>query len=119
MALERQGYRVVEAGSGPEAVDIVERDRTAIDLLVTDLVMPRQSGRELAAQLQKARPRLKVLFVSGHTDDTVLQPGGAASSTNFLAKPFTLAALAAKVRDVLDRPGPPAPPTSTGPGSRP
>jgi PAS domain S-box-containing protein len=110
IALERRGYRVVEAGSGAEAVEIVARDEKGIDLLITDLVMPRQSGRELAAQLQAGRPWLKVLFVSGHTDDALLQQGVAASSANFLAKPFTLVGLAAKVRDVLDRPTPGARP---------
>jgi PAS domain S-box-containing protein len=102
--LERYGYHVLEASSATEALDIVARARGVIDLLVTDVVMPGISGRELAERLQIVRPELKVLFMSGYTDDAVVRHGVLASEVSYLQKPFSPDALARKVREVIDSP---------------
>jgi len=100
--LAGQGYCVLEAPSGHSALQISEGHTGPIHLLLTDVVMPGMSGRQLAEHVVKMRPATRVLFMSGYTDDTmvhhrVLEPGAA-----FLAKPFTLDAIARKVREVLD-----------------
>jgi CheY-like chemotaxis protein len=82
---------------------MVEQEHsTRIDLLVTDVVMPRLGGSELAERLIAMRPDIKVLFTSGYTEDTVLRAGQFATGTYFLHKPFSPAALAQKVRSILD-----------------
>jgi CheY-like chemotaxis protein len=101
--LECLGYRVLEAASGPEALELFEASRAEIDLLMTDVVMPGLSGRELADALRVRQAGLKVLFHSGHTGDTVVCWGILHAEVAFLQKPFTLAALAKKVREVLDQ----------------
>ena len=103
MILETGGYTVLDARNGREGLALCEAHEGLIDLLVTDVVMPELSGRELAEGVLKLRPRMKVLFMSGHTQDAVLKEGvqkGAA----FLQKPFTPAGLAQKVRETLDSP---------------
>ena len=99
--LEARGYSVVEARNGREGLKLCQSHTGGIDLLVTDVVMPELGGRELAEGALKLRPALKVLFMSGHTQDVILKEGvqqGAA----FLHKPFTPLQLAQKVRDTLD-----------------
>jgi PAS domain S-box-containing protein len=103
-ALEQEGYRVLAATSGEEALATLRAFHGTVDLLLSDVVMPGMHGRELAEQLQQERPGLRVLFVSGYTDDAVLLRGVRIDETPFLAKPFTPAQLVRKVRDVLDSP---------------
>jgi len=99
-ALRRGGYTVLEASSGPEALIVHEQFRGRIALLITDVVMPKMSGLELAARLSQLQPDLKVLCVSGYSTEAVGAKGPIAWP--FLAKPFVLSVLMAKVRDVLD-----------------
>ncbi|MBI3895895.1 MAG: response regulator [Acidobacteria bacterium] len=103
--LQSSGYAVLEAGNGPKAVEISRGYQGPIHLLMTDAVMPGMSGRELAQRLHDDRPDLKVLYVSGYTDDAVLRNGLLEPGTAFLQKPFTRDSLSRKVREVLDREG--------------
>jgi two-component system, cell cycle sensor histidine kinase and response regulator CckA len=101
VALQMQGYTVVEAGTGAEAMAAAEAHADAIHIVVTDVVMPEMGGRQLTDALRGRRPGLKVLFVSGYPEDAVAQFGVAAGD-QFLHKPFAPLALARKVRAVLD-----------------
>ncbi len=99
--LSQQGYRVVEAANGMEALNVMSGDGEAIDLLITDVVMPQLGGPELAARLREDRPDLRVLFMSGYSDEpamTILHDRASA----FLQKPFALHELLVKVREMLD-----------------
>lgn len=100
--LEECGYRVIKAGSGQEAIEICEQSDCKIDLLMTDVVMPGMSGRELAEKLTILLPGLKILFNSGYTNDAVIKHGITESGQNFIQKPFTFENLSKKVRDVID-----------------
>ena len=100
--LQGGGYTVLEAGNGAEAIEISKRHQGPIHLLMTDAVMPGMSGRELAQRLHGDRPDMKVLYVSGYTDDAVFRNGLLEPGTAFLQKPFTRDALTQKVRAVLD-----------------
>ena len=111
--LEMNGYHVLEARHGAEAIEISERHRGPIHLMVTDVVMPQMSGRELAQRLLPVRPDLRVLYMSGYTDDAIVRHGVLGAGMAFLSKPFTPDALAAKVRELLD--SPPAPANLPGP----
>jgi CheY-like chemotaxis protein len=101
-ALTRRGYRVLEAADGPAALDTARRHAGTISLLLTDVVMPGLNGRELAELLVRDRPRLKVLFISGYTDDDVLHRGVSSDEVALLTKPFTPDTLCAEVRARLD-----------------
>jgi two-component system, cell cycle sensor histidine kinase and response regulator CckA len=101
-ALRREGYRVLDAAGPAEAQRIAESQTTPIDLLITDVVMPKLSGRELADYLSRRRPAMKVLYMSGYTDSAVVNSGILRKDVAFLQKPFTPAALADKVREVLE-----------------
>jgi PAS domain S-box-containing protein len=103
LALTTHGYRVLEAGHGKDALQVAEAHQGEIDLLVTDVVMPELSGRQLAEELRVRRPGLKVLFLSGYTDDAIVRHGILQAEVAFLHKPFRPAALAKKVRAVLDQ----------------
>jgi two-component system, cell cycle sensor histidine kinase and response regulator CckA len=99
--LKRCGYTVIEASDVNDALALFTRHRDAIQLLVTDIVMPQMNGRQLAQQFMAERPGLKVLYMSGYTDDQVLVQD-AAAVPSFLQKPFTPDVLARTVRAVLD-----------------
>ncbi len=101
-ALTGAGYRVLEACNGAEAVALFEMRAAEIDMLVTDIVMPGMSGRELADTLLARAPGLPVLYVSGYTDDAVLRHGVLTAEASFLEKPFSAGALCTRVRSVLD-----------------
>jgi len=99
--LEGAGYRVLEASSGFEALRVSAGHGGRLDLLLTDVVMPGMSGRELAERLAPVRPGMKVLYMSGHTDDAIFHHGVTQAGTGFLQKPFTPDALERRVRDLL------------------
>ncbi|HEY3667706.1 MAG TPA: response regulator, partial [Polyangiaceae bacterium] len=100
--LQARGYQVLSAKDGLEAVPLEENYTGRIDLLITDVVMPGMSGRELAQRVTSARPDTKVLFVSGYTDDAVLRHGVTTPGMAFLQKPFALEDLLQRVRALLD-----------------
>src|SRR4029453_9446076 len=99
--LTAQGYRVLAASRGIEALQISELVEEEIQVLVTDVGMPHMSGHELAMRLRARRPALRVLYLSGYTDEAIAHHGIAEVNASFLQKPFTRAALATKIRDVL------------------
>lgn len=100
--LKRQGYEVLEAAGGDEALAVLSSHGHKIDLLLTDVMMPGMNGVELSQRALANHNRLKVLFVSGYTDESVLEAGQFPAGTAFLQKPFTLGSLLGKVREVLD-----------------
>jgi CheY-like chemotaxis protein len=102
MALRSAGYTVMEACDGEEGVRVSSEHCGPIQLLVTDVVMPKKNGRQLAEELARGRPRMKVLYVSGYTDDVVIRHHVLEAETPFLQKPFTPSLLIQKVRAVLD-----------------
>jgi len=104
--LERQGYAVLEASNGAAALELVAGHPAPIHLLLTDVIMPGLSGRQLADRLAALRPDTRVLYASGYTDDAVVRHGVLESGIAYLQKPFTTDSLARKVREVLDRPTP-------------
>jgi len=101
--LRRQGYRVIEAEDGAEALSIAERHEGPIEMLVTDVVMPQMNGCQLAQRLQSTRPTMKVLYVSGYADSALLPAGIVRNGLPILEKPFTTDELARGVRELLDQ----------------
>ncbi|MGB8128514.1 MAG: response regulator [Candidatus Angelobacter sp.] len=100
--LESCGYRVLTAGNGKEAIEICDRYTGSISLLISDIVMPKVSGRGLVDHVRKVRPSTRVLLISGYSDDAVWRHGIALDPSCFLQKPFTFQALSAKIRAILD-----------------
>ena len=101
--LESQGYRVLEAKDGAEALEIAAEHGDSIDLLITDVIMPGMGGKQLAEILRSHRVEMQVLYVSGYTDDTIVEQGMLSPGVAFLQKPFTHESLSAKVRAVLNQ----------------
>jgi two-component system, cell cycle sensor histidine kinase and response regulator CckA len=101
--LTARGYHVLAASRGMEALQIAEFIEEDIDLLVTDVVMPQMSGREVVMRLAPGRPKMRVLYLSGYTDDLILQHGALEPGAAFLQKPFSATDLARKVREALSR----------------
>lgn len=102
--LTRQGYSVLVADRPANALTLVERRTEPIDLLLTDVVMPSMSGREVARRIRLLQPAIRVLYMSGYNDDAILHHGVESSEVDFISKPFALQALATRVREVLDAP---------------
>jgi len=100
--LAQFGYTVLEAPDGEEALNLAEAYEGPINLVLTDVVMPRLSGRDLAERVRASHPEARVLYMSGYTDDAVVQHGVLTQEVSLLRKPFTPYALAARIRDVLD-----------------
>jgi DNA-binding NtrC family response regulator len=101
--LERQGYKVLAARDGDEALLICEQHKGSIHLMLTDVVMPRMSGRELAKRLESYHPEMKVLYMSGYTDNAIVLHGVLVEGVNYIQKPFTVGGLTKKVREVLEQ----------------
>jgi signal transduction histidine kinase len=101
--LAARGYRVMEAENGESGIAAAARYDGKIDLVITDVVMPGMGGRELVKQLAETRPNTKVLYLSGYTEDAIVNEGSIESGAGFLQKPFTLQNLSRKVREVLGR----------------
>jgi DNA-binding NtrC family response regulator len=106
--LERQGYRVLEASHGDEALLIHEKHDGPIHLILVDVVMPGMSGSELAKRLASLRPETKILYMSGYTDNAIFHHGVLEEGINYIQKPFTIDGLARKVREVLEKDSRPA-----------
>jgi len=101
--LERAGYHVLEAGDPRQAEDLFRQHAQRIDLLVTDVIVRGSSGPSLFARLSADRPDLRVLYMSGYTDDALVQQAALPLHFVFLQKPFTADGLLCKVREALDR----------------
>jgi two-component system, cell cycle sensor histidine kinase and response regulator CckA len=100
--LRRQGYRVVVSQNGSEALAYAEKNHGPIDILLTDVVLPGMNGRELAERIRLLHPETAVLFASGYTEDTILRTGVMSDRFHFITKPYSLQAIAHKVREVLE-----------------
>ena len=101
--LQMQGYTILEARGGVEAIEIVKNYSEKIDLLLTDVIMPNMNGKQLVEHLSRTDPNLKTLFMSGYSDEVIAKHGILDSNIAFLQKPFTLAQLTDKIQQVLDR----------------
>jgi CheY-like chemotaxis protein len=102
--LHQQGYNVLEAANGDEALRVIQKHGdNNIDLVVTDVVMPQMGGKALADKLKIIRPNIKILFTSGYADNAIVHHGVLESDIDFLQKPFSLEMLVRRVREVLDK----------------
>lgn len=101
--LKQRGYKVLEAENGEDALRISKEHEGPIQLMITDVVMPKMSGRETAERLQPLYPQMKVIYMSGYTDSAIAHHGVLAPGLNFIEKPFSPEGLARKVREVLDQ----------------
>ncbi|MBS1261730.1 MAG: Sensor kinase CckA [Calditrichaeota bacterium] len=106
-SLQRYGYRVEQASSAPEALELLRSGTVEPDLILTDVIMPRMSGVEFADELARLGARYPILFMSGYPRETVVQQGILQQDRPYLQKPFKPAKLAERVREVLDSPSPP------------
>lgn len=103
LALERVGFQVITAKDGEEAIEKLQSRNGEIDILLTDVIMPKIGGRALADAVQKKKPGLKVLFMSGYTDDAIVEHGVLEEGTHFIQKPFTPERLIRKIRSLLSK----------------
>jgi CheY-like chemotaxis protein len=103
--LRRNGYRVLEACNGADALRVCEAENSPVDLIVTDIVMPEMGGSELAQRIRETQPDARILFTSGYTEDAVMRQSFLGDGEAFIEKPFTPATLARKAREVLDSNG--------------
>jgi two-component system, cell cycle sensor histidine kinase and response regulator CckA len=101
--LQQHGYRILVAKNGEDAMRISKEHEGLIELMITDVVMPKMSGRETAERLQPLYPQMKVIYMSGYTDNAIAHRGFLEPGLNFLEKPFTPEGLTRKVREVLDQ----------------
>jgi DNA-binding NtrC family response regulator len=101
--LRRHDYFVLEALHGSDALLVCEQHQGPVQLMVTDVVMPGMSGRELAERLSSLHPEMKVLYMSGYTDNAIVHHGVLDEGPNYIQKPFSMEMLAKKVREVLDK----------------
>jgi len=101
--LRRNGYRVLEAADGVEALAVVRDHAGHIDLMLTDVVMPRMSGHELVELARPVRPDMRILYVSGYSEEAIARQGQLTKGIELLSKPFTPGVLTAKIRELLDR----------------
>ena len=102
LGLTRDGYSVLESRSPREALELCRRHEGPIHLLITDIIMPEMSGRDLAEQMQTMYPEVRVLYMSGYTDDVIVHHGILEAGIDYLQKPFGPGALSQKVREILD-----------------
>ena len=100
-ALKGLGYNITEAINGKKAIDLLKKNEIKIDLVITDLVMPEMNGKELAVEVEKILPGTRILFTSGYTEDHIVSSGSLDKGINFLQKPYTMQALAKKIREVF------------------
>ena len=101
--LERQGYRILETFNGDDALLACERCKGPIHLMLADIIMPGMSGSELAKVLKPLYPEIKILYMSGYTDNAIVRHGVLEKGVNYIQKPFTMEGLVRKVREVLDK----------------
>ena len=101
--LMRQGYRILEAENGIEALRVSDEHEGQIHLMITDVVMPKMGGRELEERLRPLRPEMKVVYMSGYTDNAIVHHGVLRPGIEFLQKPLRSESLKRKVREVLDQ----------------
>jgi CheY-like chemotaxis protein len=100
-ALQGTGYQVLEAAEGSAALDVAAQHSGKIHLLLTDVIMPRMSGKELADRLKQLRPEIRVLYMSGYAADVISSRGSLDAGEQYIAKPFSLTSLLTKVREIL------------------
>ena len=102
-ALKDLGYKIFEASNGKKALEFLNQNGNNVDLIITDLVMPEMNGKELAIEVEKILPNIRVLFTSGYTEDHIANSGSLEREVNFLQKPYSIQTLASKVREVIEK----------------
>jgi CheY-like chemotaxis protein len=102
--LEGRGYKVLEACNGEDAVNLAKRHRGDIQLLLTDMIMPRMNGRDAAHLIRTSRPAIKVIYMTGYADDKILRPGSLSKDEALLEKPVVPDELALRIREMIESP---------------
>src|SRR6185312_11901535 len=101
-SLESNGYKVLTAGNGVEALSIIQKNDQKIHVLITDVIMPQMDGQELAERARILNKEMKIIFQSGYNENTLVQHGIQSGEVAFLEKPYNMKTLLSKVRSVLD-----------------